>query len=653
MNLGSIFQSGAVLQRDKYIPIWGKGKAESLVKAEFAGFEAYCRSSREGNFLLYLPPVKAGGPFVLKVSIPDSGEEVICDDVLVGDVWLCSGQSNMEYKMSSDWRKDNSELDPLGRRQEREFCAELKKAANPGFRCLTIPQCASGSVEESVEANWVNIDEKTAGEVSAVGGWFGWELMKELNVPVGLIVSAWGGTRIEAWVGMGELKRDPALAYMVENRLITHADYDSYGVSRTSGYNYQLMVDYIDPGISEEAKKWSAPDFDDSSWESMEIPGSWVLSGIAGNGAVWVRKKVQLPESWLNQPLVFHTGGIDKHDISFCNGVEIGRTGKELEIEYYNTSRHYSIPAAVNNRSEIVIAVRGYSFASDGSFMGTWQLENCSTGEKLCINGNWAVKAELDFGKIDVIKCAKYGAGNQHTPGILFDGMIKPLGMYAIKGALWYQGESNAQSLDRANEYRNFLHCMADCWRRQFDDPEMPLLIVQLAGYGIKFFDKGFWSYLRESQRIAAIEDKNIHMISAIDVGEELDIHPQDKKIVGARLAACALNKVYGLSEFIPCGPEILKCSACTDGKIKLDFDAHGKIKLLENAHESIYIANEDGEFSMAASAVVDGENSLIVTPGKAGKAVEVRYAWADYPKCKIFNDNGDPASSFRMIVEN
>ena len=180
----------------------------------------------------------------------------------------------------------------------------------------------------------------------------------------------------------------------------------------------------------------------------------------------------------------------------------------------------------------------------------------------------------------------------------------------------------------------------------------MPLIIVQLAGYGKKrSFDQGLWSYLRDSQRIAAAEDENIHMISAIDVGEEQDIHPQDKKVVGRRLAACAFNKVYDFAEIVPFGPEILKCSALADGRIKLDFAAHGKIKLLENTHQNIYIASEDGEFSAAAAVVVDGE-SLIVTPSKAGKAVEVRYAWADFPGCTIFNDSNYPASSFRMFVE-
>lgn len=652
MYLGAIFQSGAVLQRDTYIPVYGCGQAESFVKVEFAGQEAYCRSSREGNFLLYLPPMPAGGPFELKVSIPESGEEIICRDILIGEVWLCSGQSNMDYRINSDWRRDNSELDPLGRHQERAFYEELKKTDTSKFRFLTIPQCASGCVEESFDAVWHNVDEEHAGDVSAAGGWFGLELLKKLDIPVGLIVSAWGGTRIEAWVETRVLKRDPLLAYMVHNRLISYANEEAYDIQRIGGYNYELLSKYIDPGISEEAREWSSVGFDDSSWALMDIPGSWVINGIAGNGAVWIRKKVELPESWLDQPLILHTGGIDKHDISYCNGVEIGRTGKDLETDHYNVARHYTIPAEVNHRAEMVIAVRGYSFVCDGSFSGTWQLENTVTGEQISLNGPWAVKAEIDYGTVDVIKYAKYGAGNQHTPGILFDGMIKPLGVYALRGVIWYQGESNTQNEERTTEYRNLLHALADCWRRNFDNPEMPLLVVQLPGYGIKKrFDKGLWAYLRESQRMASVEDPNIFLVSAIDAGEEQDIHPQDKKVVGERLAACALNKVYDFSGIVPGGPELLGYTVLEDGRIKLTFAVHGKFRLLENARQSIYIADESGEFTESSAIAVDGD-SLIVTPGKSGKPVELRYAWADFPECTIFNDSGYPASSFRLMLE-
>lgn len=653
MILGSLFQDGAVFQRRKAIPVWGSTLPEVTVKAVFAGNEAYCRSSALGDFILYLPPVEAGGPFELCVSVPGTDETVTVRDILVGEVWLASGQSNMSYPLGRGGSWSHNVEDPpecTGKIQEREF---KKLVTEPEkLRFFTVEQCASSAREKIAIGSWQRMSEENAHAASAVAAWYGWFLQQKLDVPVGLIISAWGGTVAEAWSSVETLLRNPDTCDMVYKRFESHGLLENYSCKSSTTFDINKCTNVKpDPGISTCAAEWAKPGFDDSNWKEFEIPNSWIRSGIAKNGAVWVRKTVEIPAEWVGCDLELHLGGVDKHDISFVNGVEVGRTGSDLDVTCYARERNYPVPAALIPDRKVTLAVRGFSFAYDGSFMGKWFLKRVSDGAELSLNSQWRVNVEFDWGLVDVRQCPEaMGAGNQHVPGILFDGMIRPLIPYALRGVIWYQGESNA---GRYEQYYGVMRNLVRDWSYQFQDPELPFLTVQLADYGYKadFIASDPWAHLRETQRLLARDEKNVYMATAIDAGELMDIHPQDKKTVGWRLAQCALNQVYGDDGVVPSGPEIIAAAAGGDGCAVLKFRYADGLRIDFNRKQAFYVSGDGVEFFPVDSAGVDGDQ-VILTCKAVKEITEVRYAWSPYPPCALTNGAGLAAASFKVTVE-
>ena len=648
MILGAIFQDGAVLQRDMDIPVWGKAAADSVVKCEFDNTVSATRSSASGDFILYLPPHDAGGPFELKVFIPgNEDEKIICRDVMVGEVWLASGQSNMAYMLSS---RLSAGFTATADEQEKLFPEMVMDPER--LRMFTVEKCASGAPESSCSGQWAKAYPDKCGTMSAVAAWFALGLQYHLDVPVGIITSAWGGTIAEAWMSNQALSMIPETSGLAAAVRRSRWQDKRWG---ETGRQFNLYEDlgYVkkDSGNNGEAMGYAGKNFDDSQWKTMKVPGSWIKQYISGNGAVWLRQSVQIPGSWAGCDLLLTGGAVDKHDISYFNGVEIGRTGKDLEVEYYNTIRSYPVPGRLVNGGQNIVAIRAFSFAHDGSVTGDWQLVNQVTGEKIHLNSQWRAKAEYDWGRVDC-KRGGFGPDNPNTPGILFDGMIRPLIPAAIRGVIWYQGESNADNRENARNYRNILQNLIGDWRRQWGLPEMPFIIVQLAGYGERnnFFRESPWAELRESQRLLAKNDPHIFMSSAIDLGEESDIHPQNKKDVGKRLAMSALHHIYGCQDAVPSGPEVLKAYATADGRVKIDFARAEGLKLTSTAH-TFFLTDEKGDCRAAEQLEID-DSSVIISGGNAANAVEVYYAWTDFPETALYNAAGSPASSFRIGVE-
>lgn len=652
MILGSLFQDGAVFQRNKMLPVWGETLPGVMVKAEMAGHEVFCRSSKNGEFTVYLPAMAAGGPFELQVSVPGTDEAVTVRDILIGEVWLASGQSNMSYPMGrgGSWSKNTEDPeDCTGKIQHREF---NKLVTEPDkLRMFTVEQCASSAAEKSAAGSWQKMTAANSGTASAVAAWYGWFLQQELDVPVGLIVSAWGGTVAEAWSSVETLLDNPETMEMAQKRFASNQFYQNYSCDGKAEFKIEDCRGVKpDPGISETAAEWAKPDFDDSSWKTLEIPNSWIRADIAKNGAVWVRKTIELPADWVGCELELHLGGVDKHDISFVNGVEVGRTGSGLDVSCYAVRRVYPVASAVNNRRHITVAVRGFSFAYDGSFMGEWFLKRVSDGATLSLNCLWKVNVEFDWGLVNIRQdVAAMGHGNQHTPGILFDGMIHPLIPYALRGVIWYQGESNAA---RYEQYYGIMRNLVRDWSYRFREPDMPFLTVQLAGYGFKsdFIANNDWAFLRESQRQLACDEKNVYMATAVDVGELMDIHPQDKKIVGWRLAQCALNQVYGCADIVPSGPEITGAASDGDNRAVLSFRYAGGLRLDFNQNQAFYVSGNGSDFYPADSAKVEGDQ-VVLTCQAVKNITEVRYAWSPMPPCTLTNGAGLAAASFRVMV--
>ena len=647
MQLASLFQDGAVFQRNAVIPVWGKTAANTLVIGKFHDSTVYCRSSASGEFKLFFPEENAGGPFTLEISAGDDHIEV--RDILVGEVWLASGQSNMQYQLQSNWQADKKSMDePLSSLQQKEFTAQTEHLTN--FRYFNVAPVASNCEETYCRGEWKAVDPAC----SAVGAWFGLYLQKELDVPIGIIVSAWGGTIAEAWMSQSALCANPKTRNIVSACRANQWDIKNFEDPENNTFA-QRVISLLRPDGKNEGFEagFHTRSFDDSTWQTMAVPNSWIRQGFAGNGAVWVRRKITLPESWKSADLLFCASAIDKQDISYFNGVEIGRTGSGASLNTYNQPRRYPIPAKINDSCEAVIAVRGYSACYDGSFVGEWYLENCATGETLDITGDWKLGVELDIGiarpKLDK---SIYGPGNPNTPSILFDSMIRPLIPYAIAGTLWYQGESNAGTIEHSTDYFELLKNLIEDWRYFWQTPEMPFFIVQLAGYGknAPYRHDSAWAHLRESQRLLAKNHHGTYIATAIDCGDERDIHPQDKESVGYRLAMCALNKVYRRADIVPGGPELLRAENAAPGCVRLDFAWSEGMHLDEEAEQSFYLSGDGEEFIPADRAEVRG-NAVFLASSKLDCVRRVRYAWGDFTVSTLYNADGFPALPFDIEV--
>lgn len=651
MILGSIFKDGAVFQQKMDIPVWGWTLPSKSVKAYFDGESAQTRSSADGYFILYLPPHDAGGPFELKVQAADEeAETAVLKDILVGEVWLASGQSNMAYKLNSDWRVDASTPadKTLGRVQERQF---NEMVMNPEeLRVFTVAERASITREEHCAGNWVKVYPHNSGDVSAVAAWFALGLQYQLNVPVGIIDASWGGSIAEAWMSMEALWAEPETREAAKKM----QEMCRNDVAWNSVSYYENNPDiHADPGNTGIDMGYADKDYDDSAWQDMVVGGSWIQQGIAGNGVIWLRSSVEIPESWANNPVMLLGGAVDKQDISYFNGVEIGRTGSGFDTSFYGTKRQYPVPAEIVKAGKAVVAVRAYSFAYDGAVTGKWVLLNEKTQETIELGTLWKAKAEYDWGVAPKAEETNgFNPGNPtKTPTMMFNGMINPLLPFAVRGVIWYQGESNAGNVVQARAYRDVLQAMIDDWRRCFRNADMPFIQVQLAGFESTTAEASAWAELRESQRLLAKNDPDCYMISAVDVGNDNDIHPENKLDVGKRLSVCALHYVYGCSDLVPSGPEVVKAVAANNG-VRLSFDFAEKLKLKKEI-PAFELAGSDGIFHYADKMEInEDDNTLYLSSPAVTEVCRVRYAWKNCPEIILFNGAGFPASPFDVQLD-
>ncbi len=646
MKLGTLFSDGAVLQRGIRIPVWGMAQGGSFISAELNGRKSYTKANEWGRFLLRLPAMEAGGPYVLTVTDRTTGESVSVQDVMIGEVWLASGQSNMQHTLGDDWTssfpREGDDVNHVHNAQKEEFSATLK---NPSMvRGIHVPMIATGVRQETFAGNWKYLTPENAPAFSAVGAWFIRYIQEKLNVPVGIICSSWGGTRAESWLSRSGFMNLPEILAQVKN---TDDTYD-----RLSSWDGSPQVEFpeSDPGNEGFGRGFASCDFEDSHWKDMLVPGSWIQQKIAGNGSVWLRRLVVVPSDWIGKELILHTGGIDKMDVTYCNNVEIGRTGKDFDTDCWDTPRAYTIPAELVKSADLLIAVRAFSFAYDGSLNGdieNYYIECPGCDKRVSIAGNWKAAPEKDFGIIAVP-----GAGpnpeNPHSASNLFDSMIYPLLPYGIRGAVWYQGESNAGSLHDAARYRQTLGAMIKDWRYHWQQGDFPFIQVQLAGYltPSPYQEQDTWNLVRESQRLVCRDLPNVFMATAIDTGEAVDIHPQDKKSVGFRLAQVALHETYNCADIVPFGP--LYQSVQQEGEwIRVNFKNGKDMYFKGGVPKGFYIAGPNEYFLPADDAVIEG-SSVRLRVKTIKHPLAVRYSWSRNPDGNLYNGADLPASSFR-----
>ena len=662
MRLNGLFQDGAVLQRDSVIPVWGReARPGARITAELAGKTVYSKVRPDGRFLLRLPPLPAGGPWVLTVSTPADGDSVTVRDILVGELWLASGQSNMEYEIGSEWAplrppRTRAEVQQVGRAQQKDFLEKVSGLDH--FRYFKVEKCASGLPEDDISGQWCEVSGSAALNISAVAGWFGLKLRQNLGIPVGILVSAWSGSIVEAWTSRAGLKNNPDTTEMVSRLDELYSKAESWPADGSLACDITSVFrrcSRTDPGNTGVSRGWANPGFDDSGWLDIEIPGSWIGQHLAGSGAVWIRREITIPEDWAGLDLVLETGGIDKHDITYFNGVEIGRTGCGFETGYCEQCRRYRIPARNVHSGRNILAIRAFSFLYDGAFGGSpeaWRISTPNPADRpIPLAGKWKFHCEFDWGIIRVTekdKIRPWGPGNPNTPGILFDSMIRPLIPMAFRGVIWYQGESNAHSGEDAGSYAGKLSALIHDWRFRWGQGNFPFIQTQLPEYTVPNAESAqlLWAVLREQQaevcRLPAV-----YMIPTLGLGDKKDIHPQNKRPIGIRLAELALHRIYGFGSICGNGPEPSSWSV-DNSTVKLFFRHADGLYLKGTDFGCFCLAGPDNVFYEADEAAVS-DNMLLLRSHRVAAPCQVRYAWKNDPDPVLFNAADWPAGPFRI----
>ncbi|PTX97425.1 hypothetical protein DB346_20740 [Verrucomicrobia bacterium LW23] len=635
LQLASPFQDNAVLQRDQTLPVWGWTAPNAIVKASIAGNVACCISNAHGEFLLRLPPLAAGGPHSLVVEASESGDRVTLQNILVGEVWLASGQSNMGWTMAASLPVVED---------------DVKSAEYPEIRFFNVPRTAVLGPQSTVEARWENATPESVLMFSAVAFAFARRLHKALGVPIGVLSSAWGGTFIQAWLSRSAL----AMHTPVQDWLATYES-AAWGESRwdtmiKTGEDGRVSTLPTDPGNTGVEKGWASAAFDDTAWPVMDLPTTWQYAGLEFSGVLWFRRTVTVPAAWAGRELSLRIGTVDKQDITYVNGQEVGRTGKGREEQWWNVERKYVVPAAVlGTGGTLSIAVRAFSFVHDGGLRGPAQSMKVhpvdAPEEAIPLAGGWRYAVEHNLGQVRETHIM--GHGEQNSPHILFDNMIRPLIPYALKGAIWYQGESNASQHDL---YGGLLRELILDWRRHWGMPRMAFYTVQLPNYmaPMEHQQSSKWARLRESQLWAHEGLADTGLAVTIDVGEEKDIHPKDKMPVGLRLANTALRITYGDATCYP-PPAARGFSFGEDGRVTVDFHhAEDGLSTTDGAPlRTFFVAGDDRVFHPALAEVTG--STVVVRSDAVPRPVAVRYAWADNPLgCNLANHQGLPASPFR-----
>ncbi|HVF41859.1 MAG TPA: sialate O-acetylesterase [Pyrinomonadaceae bacterium] len=625
--LHPLFTEHMVLQRGVRFPVWGWAAPGSRVTVEMRGKEETAVAGDSGKWVAKLGPFDAGGPFTLTVR---GAQTVTLNDVLVGDVWLASGQSNME----------------MGVTQVNDAEAEVAHADYPRLRLFQVPKVAATTPRATVNARWAVCDPKSIAEggwggFSAVAYFFGRRLHKELNVPVGLIHTSWGGTAAEGWVSAEKLSTMPEFVPAVNDLEKAWAD------SKVPPENFdKALAEWWaenDPG-SAASPTWGDASLDASAWKTMRLPQYWEDAGLPGfDGVVWFRRTFELPANWAGKDLTLSLGPVDDVDTTFVNGVPVGG------LSQWDAPRSYRVKARLLKPGVNTVAVRVLDGGVGGGIYGkaeSMKIEPADGGgPPVSLAGEWRYSASVALSEIKT-QPPRSGGNDFSVPEIRYNGMIAPLLPYAVKGAIWYQGEAN---VGRAPQYERVMRALVSDWRERFTSAgDFPFLVVQLANY-LERRDApadSEWARLREAQLHVSRDVKNSGLAVTIDIGDAKDIHPKNKQDVGARLALVALANVYG-RKLEYSGPAY-KGMKVEGGRARLSFDHAGGGLVAGGGGplKGFAVAGDDRRFHRA-DATIEGETVIVSSPD-VKRPTAVRYGWADNPDCNLYNRAGLPASPFR-----
>ncbi len=643
-RLAPLFQDNMILQQQTDVTIWGKGNPGSLVVIQTSwGKIADAVVQSDGNWTAKVSTPKAGGPFQMTFRY---GKYItVVRNILIGEVWLCSGQSNMEMPLEG-WPPSDTIANSAN---------EIDHALYPTIRMFSVMQVYEPAPVNICVGNWTECSPLDVRKFSATAFYFGKILSKELKVPIGLINSSFGGTSIEAWMSKQGL--NPFEEFSGQLKKLDESQEGLRSLNQWITNHKSIDVTEQDPlrrweGFSFQDEKCSARAYNDSSWKEMKLPTLWEQTSVGEfDGVVWFRKSVVIPNTWIGKELILQLGPIDDMDETYVNGQQIGR---HMMDGYYSTNRIYKINAPIVKDSLLQIAVRVIDIRGGGGIWGNgikMKVAPDSLSDGISIEGNWKFLpvAELKSNTFYI-----YGAEgcefnyrpkfslpfSQATPTSLFNGMINPLLPFTIKGVIWYQGENNVPN---PLLYKKLFPAMIADWRKVFQSGEFPFYFVQIAPYD---YDKDSKSQLLREAQCEALSVKNTGMAVTLDIGNPKNIHPTDKEDVGKRLAFWALAKTYGKK--IPFSGPLYKSMKASKGKIILSFEHIGKGLILKdrNGDFNFLVAGEDKVFKKALVAV-EGKNLVVYHP-EISKPIAVRYAWSNIEESTFFNKDGLPAPPFR-----
>ena len=635
VTLPQLFQSGMVLQRGKVIPVWGKADAGEVVTIQFNKKQYTVTADAEGKWRIDLPKMKAGGPYQLTVG------ELVIDNVMIGDVWLLSGQSNIDVHIERVYPQYAQEVDNYENDQIRLFRVQNDTDTH-GVRDDIRP----------TSINWKPLNKQNAWPFSAVGYFLGKRMYEKNKVAQGIIVNSWGGTPIEAWISKDSLEHD----YPMLVKRTQFFQNDEYVKAQAQANmqaerQWQKILHESDPGIKQN---WTSADYDDSAWQTIN-QWNW---GWRGTGTVWLRQHILIDKVHAQKPARLLLGTLFDRDVTYLNGQQIGQTG------YQYPPRRYDIPEGLLREGDNVITVRFINkygmvhFIPEKPYLIAFGDDRCSQNpmpkDVIPLSEEWkfSVGAEMP-------NCPSGDISLQNIPTTLYNAVLYPLAPYALSGVVWYQGESNTGN---PAPYADYLKKLMGCWRDCWQDQQMPFVIVQLANYDGRqqtAFPRPItlqtepvnsgWAQLREAQRLTVKADARAELAVINDLGETVDIHPLRKKEVAERIGICFDRLVY--NNKVNLAPEVT-ASEMKDNKIVLTLDQPveaGEIYSFE-------VAARDGDCVFQnVKAHAEGNKITLTLPKDfhpLSKVYAVRYAWKDNPiMANVRSQAGLPMSSFEISI--